>query len=94
MECVRDKYGPEFQNLDAAKLACKFDKRCGKIYDQSCRGGPFALCPKDADEVGSSQSCLYILIHRPKKDNAVSGMPLIFLHYYCTLFFSFNYIEQ
>ena len=54
-----DIYG-EYRSLDAAKLACKDDQECGKIYDPGCNGRTFKLCKKNAEEkVSKKGSCIY-----------------------------------
>ena len=56
--CWPDKYG-SYNTLDDAKAACTADSNCGGVYDLSCDGAPFYLCPETATLYTSSASCVY-----------------------------------
>ena len=59
--CFDDQYG-SYKSLEDAIFVCNQDDRCGKVYDQGCKGhlqDKFALCPHGSKELTSTVSCLY-----------------------------------
>ena len=56
--CDNDDYGT-YSTLIQAYRACDADNNCVGMYDSSCNGPPYHLCPLGAGWVDSGSSCIY-----------------------------------
>ena len=59
--CFEDKSIEEYSTLLEAEIACTAKPDCGMIYDDSCDGDNYWVCPSSATvETSTEGSCLYV----------------------------------